>query len=114
MNPLFPLLMRLAQIQSEPVDRLALQAVLEKPGQADPERPGCFPRQVIADLVETLQLPKPRWIQGGSVDPSDCPCLIHKPDRGWALLRGRTAQNEWLTDTYDPQANRWVETPCTR
>ncbi len=111
MNPLFPLLMRLAQIQSEPVDRLALQAVLEKPGQADPERPDASPRQVIADLVETLQLPKPRWIQGGSVDPSDCPCLIHKPDRGWALLRGRTAQNEWLTDTYDPQANRWVETP---
>lgn len=111
MNPLFPLLMRLAQIQSEPVDRLALQAILDKPGGADAQPADTSPRQVIGELVEALQLSKPRWIKGGSVDPADCPCLIHRPDRGWALLRGRTAQNEWLTDSYDPQANRWVETP---
>ena len=111
MNPLVPLLMRLAQIQSEPVDRLALQAILDKPGSLDLGPADIAPRRVIDDLVEALQLPKPRWIKGNSVDPSDCPCLIYRPDRGWALLRGRTAQNEWLTDSYDTQANRWVETP---
>jgi ATP-binding cassette subfamily C protein LapB len=111
MNILFPLLMRLAQVQSEPVDRLAMQAAIE---QIDTQSPGLTdqsPREAVERLIDALQLPKARWIRAGSVDPANCPCLIHRADQGWALLRGRTSQNEWLTETFDAKTNRWVETP---
>jgi ATP-binding cassette subfamily C protein LapB len=110
MKTLFPLLMRLAQVQSEAVDRLALQSCVEQIGKAA-QIAAIAPREVIAQLVTTLQLPKPRWLKASSVDPASCPCLIHREGRGWALLRGRTAQNEWLTETFDLETNRWVETP---
>jgi ATP-binding cassette, subfamily C, bacterial LapB len=113
MNILFPLLMRLAQVQSEALDRLALQAALEKI-DAEPAEPASkTARQSIDDLLRSLQLPPARWLRSASVDPSACPCLIYRADQGWALLRGRTSQNEWLTETYDPATNRWTERPCT-
>ena len=110
MKTLFPLLMRLAQVQSEAVDRLALQSCVEQIDKTA-QLAATAPREVIAQLVATLQLPKPRWLKASSVDPASCPCLIHREGRGWALLRGRTAQNEWLTETFDLETNRWVETP---
>lgn len=111
MNILFPLLMRLAQVQSEAVDRLALQAALEKIDSDAAGSQAQSARQTVDDLLRSLQLPSARWLRSSSIDPSACPCLIHRPDQGWALLRGRTAQNEWLTETYDPATNRWIETP---
>lgn len=111
MNILFPLLMRLAQIQSEPVDRLALQAAIEQIDKQEQTGESSSPRQFIEQVLQSLQLPKARFLKSSAVDPAACPCLIHRPDQGWALLRGRTAQNEWLTETYDTQTNRWVETP---
>lgn len=110
MKTLFPLLMRLAQVQSEAVDRLALQSCLEQIDAAA-QRTSIAPRELIAKLVESLQLPKPRWLKASSVDQASCPCLIHREGRGWALLRGRTAQSEWLTEAFDPDTKRWVETP---
>ena len=110
MKTLFPLLMRLAQVQSEAVDRLALQSCVEQIDKSA-QIAAIAPREVIAHLVTALQLPKPRWLRASSVDPASCPCLIHREGRGWALLRGRTAQNEWLTETFDLETNRWVETP---
>jgi ATP-binding cassette subfamily C protein LapB len=110
MKILFPLLMRLAQVQSEAVDRLALQSCVEQVDTAA-QRAALAPREVVERLVATLQLPKPRWFKPASVDPAVCPCLIYREGRGWALLRGRTAQNEWLTETFDLQTQRWVETP---
>jgi hypothetical protein len=27
----------------------------------------------------------------------------------WGLLRGKNAQNQWISEWWDKQANRWVE-----
>ncbi len=111
MKILYPLLMRLAQVQSEAVDRLALQAAVEQLDKQEQSDAAVSPRQAVEQLIDTLQLPKARWLKSSSVDPASCPCLIYRPDQGWALLRGRTAQNEWLTETFDAKTQRWVETP---
>ena len=103
--------MRLAQVQSEAVDRLALQAAVEKIGTDSVEPTPKMARQTVDGLLRSLQLPAARWLRASSIDPSACPCLIHRADQGWALLRGRTAQNEWLIETYDPATQRWTETP---
>ncbi len=108
MNPCLPVLLRLAQLQSEPVDRLALQAVLE-PHEGAPAQ-AALPREQLARWMSALQLPKPRWIAAASMDPSVGPCLIHQKEGGWGLLRGRTAQNAWLVEHFDASTQRWTET----
>ena len=54
MNILFPLLMRLAQIQSEPVDRLALQAAIEQIDKQEQTGESSSPRQFIEQVLQSL------------------------------------------------------------
>jgi ATP-binding cassette subfamily C protein LapB len=108
MQRLFPLLLRLSQLQAEALDRLALQGAIEALADS-----GLAPAPALEALQASLQLPKPRWIRPSSLDPSMMPCLIYKDDVGWGLLRGQTPQGQWVTEWYEKEGNKWVETPLS-
>jgi ATP-binding cassette subfamily C protein LapB len=104
MRQLLPLLLRLAQMQGEPVDRLALQGELDK--LADAQLPAV---DTLDALMAALRLRKPRWIPSRAVDPAVVPCLIHRSGEGWRLLRGKNAQGQWVTLWFDFDSHQWIE-----
>ncbi len=104
MKELIATLLRLAQVQGQSLDRLALQAAVE--GLENPDAPA---KVLVARVLHTLQLPKARWHAGSSVDPSQTPGLLVDAQGHWGLLRGRNGQNQWVTEWFDAKENQWGE-----
>ena len=94
-------LMRIAALQREAVDRVALQeAAQEAAGQTDP-------RSALRRVTAHLQLKPPRWYR--DVAAATLPALGADGDGRWIVVRGRNGQGEWVVETFDPQAHRWQE-----
>lgn len=101
-------LVRLAALQREAVDRLALQ---EAVAAATTTAGGADPATQLACVVRHLQLKPARW--RGSPDASDLPALIASPDGQWGILRARNAAGQWIGETLDPATGRWQEVAHT-
>lgn len=95
-------LQRLAELQREAVDRLALQEAAEAAQAA-----GGDAQRQIATVVSHLGLAAPRWL--GQPDAARVPALVHLPDGGWVVLVGRDAQGRWVCQYWDAQERRWLE-----
>ncbi|CAN1567049.1 SunT ABC-type bacteriocin/lantibiotic exporters, contain an N-terminal double-glycine peptidase domain [Burkholderiaceae bacterium] len=98
-------LMRLAQLQGQAVDRVALHSSvsgLDDALLADPHKS-------LAALVSVLQLPALKWLTDEKLIRHGMPCLIFRDGVGYGLLRGQTAQGEWLTEWFDPKLQKWSE-----
>lgn len=108
-DSLFPCLVRLAQVQGDATDRLALQAALQSVLDAGHS----LPQPLLAQLMHRLQLPSPQWVRGEQLQATHVPALAFDPGQGWTLLRGRNAQGQWITEVWDVQHNRWNEVPRT-
>ncbi len=104
MKQLYATLLRLAQVQGQPLDRLALQAALEPLAASSAK-----PQALVASVLHTLHLPKAQWRAGQAVDPSQAPGVLVDAQGEWALLRGRNGQNQWVTEWFDASANQWTE-----
>lgn len=115
MNHLLPSLARLAQLQHESIDRLALQeavaaALGEKAsGAPDAEQ---APKEQLQTVTQHLQVAAPRWLKGP--DASKMPALVHAQDANqghgqWGVLRGQNAQGLWVSDWWDAANQRWDE-----
>lgn len=100
-DPLLIALARLASLQREALDRLALQEAVAA------SAPGDEPQQRLAGVARHLQLPAARWRNGP--DASDLPALIAAPDGSWGILRSRNADGQWVSDWFDLCAQRWLE-----
>lgn len=100
-DPLLLALGRLASLQREAVDRLALQEAVAASVPDDEAQ------QRLAAVVRHLQLPAARWRNGP--DAADLPALIAAPDGNWGILRSRNADGQWVSDWFDPSAQRWQE-----
>jgi ATP-binding cassette subfamily C protein LapB len=115
MNHLLPSLARLAQLQHESIDRLALQeAVAAALGEKATAEPGAeqAPKKQLQTVTQHLQVAAPRWLKGP--DASKMPALIHAQDANqghgqWGVLRGQNAQSQWISDWWDATNQRWDE-----
>jgi ATP-binding cassette subfamily C protein LapB len=102
-------LARLAQLQHESVDRLALQEAAQaapaqpEPGQA--AQPGHARAQLKA-VARHLQVPAPRWL--AEPDAALVPALLWQAGQ-WGVLRGRNGQGQWVSEWWDDQTQRWSE-----
>ncbi|MFT3720300.1 ATP-binding cassette domain-containing protein [Pseudorhodoferax sp.] len=100
--PLLLVLVRLAALQREAVDRLALQeAASSALGQATPQAQ-------LATVTDHLQLRPARWYD--APDDADLPALLAAPDGRWGILRGRNTVGRWIGEWPDPADQRWRET----
>jgi ATP-binding cassette subfamily C protein LapB len=97
-------ILRLSQIQGQLIDRLELQASFEAIGDRQIES-----RQLIHEILSSLQLPKAEWIAAGHLDQTHVPAIIFIADRGWAILRGKNGLNQWVSESFDLNQNKWLE-----
>ncbi|MGZ8916295.1 MAG: hypothetical protein ACXW1Z_24705, partial [Methylobacter sp.] len=104
---LLPCLARLAQLQHETVDRLALQEAAEAALSSQANNP----QNRLKIVAEHLQVRAPRWLD--RPDAAVVPVLIyvHNGERQgeWGILRGNNAQSQWISEWWDAQAGRWHE-----
>ena len=105
-DPLFVALARLANLQREAVDRLALQeAVLATQGEHDAEHR-------LNVVAQHLQVKPPKWRH--SPDASDLPALVETSAGGWGILRARNADGLWVGDRLNPSTMQWEEHVYTK
>lgn len=100
-NPLLPVLLRLATLQREAADRIALQEAVAACSSQE------SPRQQLANVVRHLQIPAPSWRE--SPDEAALPALVAAPDGTWGILRARNANGQWVADWYDSTSQCWKE-----
>ncbi len=106
---LLPCLLRLAQLQHETVDRLALQEAAQAAQQAAP------PQAQLATVSGHLQVPAARWLR--APDAAVMPALLYLDDDAqgaermgrWGILRGKNGQGQWVSEWWDATGNRWKE-----
>lgn len=98
---LMPALVRLAALQREPVDRLALQEAVSA-SAADESA-----QARLQKLADHLQLRAPRW--RSNPDAADLPALVPSADGRWDILRARNADGLWVIDRLEVETMRWQE-----
>jgi ATP-binding cassette subfamily C protein LapB len=103
LSPLLACLIRLAQLQHEAVDRLALREAAE----AALEAPVASPRARLAVVARHLQVGNARWLD--APDPAVTPALLFDAGGNVGILRGRNGASQWVSEWWDPAANRWQE-----
>jgi ATP-binding cassette subfamily C protein LapB len=93
-------LARLAQLQSEAVDRIALH-------EASRAADGQDAQAQLATVCHHLQVKPAKWLKGA--DASAVPAMLHHPERGWGLLRGLNSQGQWMAEWLDAGGQKWNE-----
>lgn len=100
-NLLFALA-RLAQLQGEAVDRVAMDEAAQAAGEDDD------PIVQLTTVAQHLQVKPPTWLK--VPDPSVMPIFINDPTLGWGILRGVNSRGEWVSEWFDSETRRWTET----
>jgi ATP-binding cassette subfamily C protein LapB len=94
-------LTRLARLQHEAVDQLALREAAAAALDKD------TPREGLGAVARHLHVPRARWLRGP--DPAAVPALLFDPDGACRVLRGKNGQGNWVSECWDPLGNRWRE-----
>lgn len=108
MKNLLNTLLRLAQVQGEAVDRLALQEAVHTAGQAL-DVTTIPAREQLKTVTRQLQIKPAQWLN--EADESSVPALLHDEKQGWGVLRGRNGQGVWVGEWFDVDAQKWKEAP---
>ena len=95
-------LLRIAQLQMQPLDRNALNEAVTTASQMHAE-----PHLLLARMARLLHLPKPKWLR--QPDPAAMPLLAHHDQMGWLVLRGLNAQQEWVVEVLNPDKGGFEE-----
>lgn len=103
-------LARLAQLQHDTVDRLALQEAAEAALSAHPNNP----LGQLKTVAKHLQTPPPRVLR--APDAAVMPTLVFMPAGvalaafgEWGILRGKNSQGQWVSEWWDAPNTRWRE-----
>jgi ATP-binding cassette subfamily C protein LapB len=104
MITLFPALLRLAQRQGQFLDKNAVLVTMTDSAQkqTDPHKQ----LQAFAQHWPSLHL---LWPQPRQVDPTCLPCLVHRPQTGWAVLHSQSAQGQWVLESWSTAQSGWQE-----
>lgn len=94
-------LIRLASLQREAVDRLALQEASTAALSVS------TPEKQLDIVANHLQVKSAKWRK--QPDEADLPALIASPDGDWGILRSRDASGQWIADWFNTITNQWEE-----
>jgi ATP-binding cassette subfamily C protein LapB len=98
---LYVALARLASLQREAVDRLALREAVSATTENDE------PEQRLSVLAEHLQVKDAKWRD--EPDASDLPALFTNRQGDWGVLKARNGDGHWVVDAFDVDAMKWQE-----
>jgi len=97
-------ILRLSQIQGQPIDKLQIQTAIENIDSDEFSE-----KKIISNIASFMRLPKPTWISSSDVDEALMPALISIKNKGWGLLRGKNGQGFWVAEFFDIEKNIWGE-----
>lgn len=98
---LFVALARLASLQRQPIDRLALQEA------AAASSSSASPASRLQVVAEHLQLNQPKWRR--QPDAADLPALVFSADSSWQVLKAQNADGLWVVERFDSETQQWSE-----
>ena len=107
MSTLLFTLARLAQLQAEAVDRVALHEASKAAQEGPDDQPPQSPQDQLATVCRHLQVKPAKWLD--SPDASAVPALLHHAERDWGILLGLNGQGQWVAEWVDAQAKKWDE-----
>ena len=94
-------LSRIAQLQQQSVDRLAIEdAVCQVETIKEPKKQ-------LKQVSQALSLKSAKWIN--APDPGQMP-LIYFQKGEWGIIRGKNAQDHWILEKWDSDSASWSET----
>jgi ATP-binding cassette subfamily C protein LapB len=96
-------LMRIAQLQQNPIDRNALMQAIDEVSKSSPTKV----KQTLGKITRILMLPSPRWQR--KPDPDNMPLLAHHTTTGWFIVRGQNAHEQWVIETWSDEHQKFVE-----
>jgi ATP-binding cassette subfamily C protein LapB len=96
-------LMRIAQLQQNPVDRTAVMQAIADVKRKRPKNV----KQTVGGICRVMMLPLPRWQR--KPDPANMPLLAHHPSMGWFVLRGQNAHEKWVIESWDEETQKFAE-----
>ena len=95
-------IMRIAQLQKTPIDRLALKEIIS---ELDFDKNHKTQLKIV---IKSLYLPKETWIN--KPDPAKAPLLIFDRDKHqWGVLKALNSKNQWVVEWWDDDSNQWLE-----
>lgn len=100
-SQLFACLSRLAQLQRERLDKVALQDAVDSIDQLQDS----FAQ--LQAVARRLQAPAPRFLN--RPDISTMPALLYAQDGQWQVVRGQNAQGLWVIERFDEASAQWHE-----
>lgn len=98
---LFASLSRLAQLQRERLDKVALQEAVDAVACID----DTFCK--LKTIAERLQAPAPRFLN--SPDATKMPAILFSQEGRWLIVRGQNAHGLWVLERFDEAASQWQE-----
>ena len=109
MNTLYMTLMRLNALQNTASDRLALVEAVDSAYKlvttaSDAE---LDPQNVLNTISTHLQAPRFKSVR--QLDPAAMPVLVHDAQKGFALVRGFNARQQWVIERFDDEHKKWSE-----
>ena len=109
MNTLYMTLMRLNALQNTASDRLALVEAVDSAYKSvttasDAE---LDPQSVLNTISTHLQAPRFKSVR--QLDPAAMPVLVHDAQKGFALVRGLNARQQWVIERFDDEQKKWSE-----
>jgi hypothetical protein len=108
MNTLYMTLMRLNALQNTASDRLALVEAVDSAYKSvttasDAE---LDPQKVLNTISTHLQAPRFKSVR--QLDPAAMPVLVHDAQKGFALVRGLNARQQWVIERFDDEEKKMV------
>ena len=104
---LLPCLARLAQLQQESVDRLALHEAAEAATTQNEQDP----KRQLQTVAAHLQVAPARWLK--TPDAAKLPALMYATGGNaqgqWGVLRGQNAQGLWVSEWWNTSTHSWQE-----
>lgn len=95
-------LSRLAELQREGVNRLALQEAVESA-----QRESADTKKQLAVVADHLGIKPAKWLK--TADAAQVPILMRSPSGLWSVLIGQNSQGQWIAQHWDHQQRIWEE-----
>ena len=95
-------LSKLAELQREGVNRLALKEAVEAAQSSSKDT-----KIQLSVVADHLGIKPAQWLK--APDAAQVPILMRAPDGLWSVLIAQNAQGQWMSQRWDDEQRSWIE-----
>lgn len=106
MRSLHLCLMRIARLQGDVYSPMDLQETIERLAEKNIHS-SQEPALMLDSILREMSLPSAIHLRGP--DLAKMPAMVWSSGRGWGVLRGQNAFNQWIVEYFDEGSRGWIE-----